>query len=173
LLAKAGYGDGFTLKIAVQEPDAQLVEALQGMWANAHVNLQIERMEYGVFSQAIFGSPTQKAQQGIDCVFASWASDNTDPDYQLPLLYRSDQWAPKGANLGFYANPHLDVLLENAATELNTEKRKALYRQAQQIISDDAPHVLLYYARDVAAQHVGSVPTPVRLLPGGRVEFEH
>jgi glutathione transport system substrate-binding protein len=173
LLAQAGYGAGFTLKIAVQEPDAQLVEALQGMWANAHVNLQIERMEYGVFSQAIFGSPTQKAQQGIDCVFASWASDNTDPDYQLNPLYRSDQWAPKGANLGFYANPHLDVLLENAATELNTEKRKALYRQAQQIISDDAPHVLLYYARDVAAQHAGSVPTPVRLLPGGRVEFEH
>jgi glutathione transport system substrate-binding protein len=172
LLAQAGYGDGFTLRIAVQEPDAQLVEALQGMWANAHVNLQIERMEYGVFSQAIFGSPAQKAQQRVDCVFASWASDNTDPDYQLNPLYRSDQWAPKGANLGFYANPHLDELLENAATELDTEKRKALYREAQQIISDDAPHVLLYYARDVAAQHAGSVPTPVRLLPGGRVEFE-
>jgi glutathione transport system substrate-binding protein len=172
LLAKAGYPDGFTLRIAVQEPDAQLVEALQGMWANAHVHLQIDRMEYGVFSQAIFGSPTQKAQQGIDCVFASWASDNTDPDYQLALLYHSNQWAPKGANLGFYANPRLDVLLENAATELDTEKRKALYRQAQQIISDDAPHVLLYYARDVAAQHTGSVPTPLRLLPGGRVEFE-
>ena len=70
LLAKAGYPNGFTLKIAVQEADAQLVEALQGMWANAHVNLQIDQMEHGVFSQAIFGSPQQKAQQGIDCVFA-------------------------------------------------------------------------------------------------------
>ncbi len=173
LLAKAGYATGLTLRIAVQEPDAQLVEALQGMWANAHVTLQIDRMENGVFSQAIFGSPAQKAQQGIDCVFASWASDNTDPTYQLDLLYRSDQWSPKGANLGFYANPQLDGLLQHAATELDTGKRKALYRQAQQIISDDAPHVLLYYARDVAAQHVGSVPTPIRLLPGGRVEFEH
>ena len=172
LLAKAGYPNGFTLKIAVQEADAQLVEALQGMWANAHVNLQIDQMEHGVFSQAIFGSPQQKAQQGIDCVFASWASDDTDPDYQLDLLYRSDQWSPAGANLGFYSNPHLDALLESAAAELNTEKRIALYRQAQQIISDDAPHVLLYYARDIAAEHLGTVPTPVRLLPGGRVEFE-
>jgi len=172
LLAKAGYPDGFTLKIAVQEADAQLVEALQGMWANAHVNLQINQMEHGVFSQAIFGSPQQKAQQGIDCVFASWASDDTDPDYQLDPLYRSDQWSPASANLGFYSNPHLDVLLESAAGELDTEKRIVLYRQAQQIISDDAPHVLLYYARDIAAQHLGTVPTPVRLLPGGRVEFE-
>jgi glutathione transport system substrate-binding protein len=172
LLAKAGYGNGFALKIAVQEPDAQLVEALQGMWANLHVNLQIEQMESGVFSQAIFGSPKQKAQQGIDCVFASWASDDTDPDYQLAPLYRSNEWSPVGANLGFYANPHFDVLLESAAAELDLEKRKVLYRQAQQIISDDAPHVLLYYARDVAAQHLGTVPGRVRLLPGGRVEFE-
>jgi glutathione transport system substrate-binding protein len=172
LLAKAGYSNGFTIKIAVQEQDSQLVETLQGMWANVHVNLQIDQMESGVFSQAIFGSPKQKAQQGIDCVYASWASDNTDPDYQLGPLYRSDQWSPAGANLGFYSNPQLDVLLESAAGELNVEKRKELYRQAQQIISDDAPHVLLYYARDVAAQHVGTVPTPVRLLPGGRVEFE-
>jgi glutathione transport system substrate-binding protein len=172
LLARAGYPNGFALKIAVQEADAQLVEALQGMWAKIHVDLEIDQMENGVFSQAIFGSPQQKAQQGIDCVFASWASDNTAPNYQLDPLYRSDEWSPKGANLGFYANPHLDVVLEKAAAELDDEKRKALYREAQQTISDDAPHVLLYYARDIAAEHVGSVPIPVRLLPGGRVEFE-
>jgi glutathione transport system substrate-binding protein len=172
LLAEAGYGNGFALKIAVQEPDVDLVEALQGMWANIHVNLEIEGMEHGVFSQAIFGSPKQKAEQGIDCVFASWAADNTDPDYQLAPLYRSNQWSPSGANLGFYANPHLDVLLESAAAELNEAKRISLYREAQQIISDDAPHVLLYYARDIAAQHAGTIPMAVRLLPGGRVELE-
>ncbi len=171
LLAEAGYANGFSLKIAVQEPEVDLAEALQGMWANIHVNLQIDGMENGVYSQTIFGSPKQKEEQGIDCVFASWASDNTDPDYQLAPLYRSTQWSPSGANLGFYANPKLDVLLESAASELDSEKRKALYRQAQQIISDDAPHVLLYYARDIAAQHIGTVPMPVRLLPGGRVEL--
>ena len=172
LLAKAGYGNGFTLKIAVQEIDAELVEALQGMWAKVHVNLEIDQMENGVFSQAIFGSPQQKAEQGIDCVFASWASENTDPDYQLGPLYRSRPWSPAGANLGFYSNPHLDVLLESAAAELNREKRKALYRQAQQIISDDAPHVLLYYARDIAARHRATEPRAYVSLARRRVEFE-
>jgi ABC-type transport system substrate-binding protein len=172
LLAEAGYPNGFALKIAVQESDVHLVEALQGMWGNIHVNLKIEEMENGVFSQAIFGSPKQKAEQGIDCVFSSWAADDTDPDLQLNPLYRSNAWSPSSANLGFYANPHLDVLLESAAAELDVEKREALYRQAQQIISDDAPHVLLYYARDIAAEHLGTTLPAVRLLPGGRVEFE-
>jgi glutathione transport system substrate-binding protein len=172
LLAQAGYGNGFAIRIAVQEADAQVAEALQGMWANIHVDLQINQMEHGVYSQAIFGSPQQKAQQGVDCVFASWASDNTDPDYQLTPLYRGDEWSPGGANLGFYSNPRLDQLLESASSELDPDKRKAIYREAQQIISDDAPHVLLYYAQDIAAQHAGAVPVPVRLLPGGRLEFE-
>jgi glutathione transport system substrate-binding protein len=171
LLAQAGYGGGVTLKAVVQEADAGLLEALQGMWAKVNVNLQIDKMETGVFSQAIFGSPQQKAEQGINCVFASWSAEDLDPDYQLSPLYRTRSWSPAGANLGFYSNPNLDTLLDKAAGELDTAKRAALYAQAQQIISDDAPHVLLYYSRDLAALHSGSRIERIRLLPGGRVEF--
>ncbi len=171
LLAHAGYANGLTLKAVVQTADADLLEALQGMWAKVNVNLEIEQMESGVFSQAIFDSPQQKAEQGINCVFASWSAEDLDPDYQLSPLYRTRAWAPAGANLGFYSNPHLDTLLEKAAGELDTAKRTELYRQAQQIISDDAPHVLLYYSRDLAALHSGSKVGHMRLLPGGRVEF--
>jgi glutathione transport system substrate-binding protein len=172
LLAQAGYGKGFTLKAVVQDADAELLEALQGMWSKVNVNLQIEKMEMGVFSQAIFGSPQQKAEQGINCVFASWSAEDLDPDYQLRPLYRTQSWSPGGANLGFYSNPHLDSLLDAAARELNVSKRIELYRQAQQIISDDAPQVLLYYSRDLAAVHNGSKVEGLRLLPGGRVEFD-
>ena len=172
LLAQAGYGNGLTLKIAVQEIDVDLVEALQGMWAKVNLNLEIDQMESGVFSQAIFGSPQQKAEQGIQCVFASWSSEDLDPDYQLGPLYQTKAWSPAGANLGFYSNPHLDELLEKAAGELNSERRTALYHQAQQIISEDAPHVLLYYSRDLAARHRATSAAPMYLLPGGRVEFD-
>jgi glutathione transport system substrate-binding protein len=171
LLAQAGYGSGLTLKIAVQEIDVDLVEALQGMWAKANLNLQIDQMESGVFSQAIFGSPEQKAEQGIQCVFASWSSEDLDPDYQLSPLYRTRAWSPAGANLGFYSNPRLDALLGRAAGELDSEKRTALYHEAQQIISEDAPQVLLYYSRDLAARHRATSAEPMYLLPGGRVEF--
>jgi glutathione transport system substrate-binding protein len=61
--------------------------------------------------------------------------------------------------------------LTRAAGELDPDKRKALYAQAQQIICDDAPHVLLYYTRDVAAEHAGTVHEAVRLLPGGQIDL--
>jgi glutathione transport system substrate-binding protein len=90
----------------------------------------------------------------------------------LSPLYRTRSWSPAGANLGFYSNPHLDALLDRAAGELDTAKRAELYAQAQQIISDDAPQVLLYYSRDLAAVHRASRVERLRLLPGGRVEFD-
>lgn len=172
LLAEAGYGEGLTLKMAAQEEDGALAEALQGMWANVGVRLEIESMEHGVYSQTIFGSPRQKQAAGIDCVLAAWASDNADPDFQLSPLYATDAWSPASANLGFYSNPRLDALLANAAAELDPEKRKALYATAQQTIVDDAPHVLLYYPQAVAARHVGSATGAARLLPGGRIDFD-
>jgi glutathione transport system substrate-binding protein len=171
LLGRAGYSNGLTLRMAVQEEDEPLAEALQGMWSDVGVHLVIDRMEHGVYSQAIFGSPQQKQAEGIDCVLASWASDNGDPDYQLKPLYGTAAWSPAGANLGFYSSPALDALLTRAAGELDPDKRKALYAQAQQIICDDAPHVLLYYTRDVAAEHAGTVHEAVRLLPGGQIDL--
>ena len=172
LLTQAGYPNGFSLKIVVQEADEPLAEALQGMWARIGVRLEIGRMEHGVFSQTIFASPEAKRAQGIGGVLASWAANNADPDYQLSPLYRTSAWSPAGANVGFYSNPRLDSLLREAAGELDLEKRKALYYQAQRIITEDAPHVLLFATRDVAAEHVGTVPEAVHLLPGSQIVLD-
>ena len=171
LLVQAGYPGGFPLKLVVQEADEPLAEALQGMWARIGVRLNIVRMEHGIFSQVVFGSPQDKRAQGINCVLASWAANNADPDYQLTPVYRGDAWSPGGANLGFYKNPELDGILREAASELDVTRRKTLYAQAQQIIVDDAPHVLLYATRDLAAEHAGSVPVPVHLLAGSQIVF--
>jgi glutathione transport system substrate-binding protein len=169
LLNAAGYPDGFTLNIAVQESQSNVVQAVAGMWAGVGITLNIHQMETGVFAQTIFGDPKQKAAAGIQCVFASWTSSNLDPESQLGSLYRTQSWSPAGANLGFYSNAKLDGLLDQAGAELNAGKRRALYSEAQQIISDDAPHVLLYYARDLAAQRRGL--KDFWLFPGGQVEL--
>jgi glutathione transport system substrate-binding protein len=168
-LAAAGYPDGFPLNIAVQENQVNFAEALQGMWERIHVTLTIQRLESGVFSQTIFGNPEQKAAAHTDSVFASWASPTLDAERQLGPLYRTRSWSPAGANLGFYSNPRLDQLLDQAAAELDPIKQHALYKEAQQIISDDAPHVLLYYAVDLAAER-RSVSN-LWLFPGGQVEL--
>jgi glutathione transport system substrate-binding protein len=171
LLTEAGYPDGFTLNIAVQENQVNFAEALQGMWDRIHVTLTIQQLESGTFAQTIFGSPGQKAAAHTDSVFASWASGTLDAERQLGPLYRTRSWSPAGANLGFYSNPKLDELLSQAAAELDPAKQHQLYKQAQQTISDDAPHVLLFYAMDLAA--IRSDLSDLWLFPGGQVELVH
>jgi glutathione transport system substrate-binding protein len=171
LLAAAGYPNGFPLSMAVQENQVNFAEVLQGMWQQVHVMLTIQRLESGVFSQTIFGTPEQKAATHTDSVFASWASPTLDAERQLGPVYRTKNWSPTGANLGFYSNPKLDTLLDQAAAELDPVKQHMLYQEAQQIISDDAPHVLLYSAVDLAA--VRRDVSDLWLFPGGQVELIH
>jgi glutathione transport system substrate-binding protein len=171
LLTAAGYADGFQLNIAVQESQVNFAEALQGMWAQVHVSLAIQQLETGVFSQTIFGSPEQKAATRTDSVFASWSSPTLDAERQLGPLFRTKSWSPAGANLGFYSNPKLDKLLDLATAELDLQKQKALYQEAQQILSDDAPDVALYYALDLAATR-GDL-SDLWLFPGGQIELAY
>jgi glutathione transport system substrate-binding protein len=171
LLAAAGYADGFELNMAVQENQVNFAEALQGMWARVNVRLTIQQLESGVFSQTIFGTPAQKAATHTDSVFASWASPTLDAERQLGPLYRTKDWSPAGAHLGFYSNRRLDELLDLAAAELDLQKQHALYKEAQQIISDDAPHVLLYYGVDLAAAYHDV--SDLWVFPGGRIALAY
>ncbi len=161
LLGAAGYANGFTLNIAVQEAQTNIAQAVAGMWSQIGVALNIHQLETGVFAQTIFGNSQQKNASNTQCVLASWSAADLDPEGQLGPLYRSESWSPKGANLGFYSNPKLDRLLDQSAAELDAPKRSGLY--------SDAPHVLLYYARDLAAERAGV--KDFWIFPGGQVEL--
>lgn len=170
LLADAGYPNGVTISVASQEPDSNIVQALQGMWAKAGITLKIMQMESGVWSQAAFGTPAEKAKAGINSSFASWSAGTLDADGQLSPLYATASASPAGANLGFYSNPKVDALLAQGSSETDSAKRKAIYAQAQRLISQDAAHVLLYYPNDIAA--VRSDVKGVWIFPGGGIRLE-
>jgi glutathione transport system substrate-binding protein len=171
LLSSAGCTHGFSLNLAVQEGQTGIAQAIAGMWAQVNVTLNIRQMETGVYAQSIFGGPQQKRDQDIQAVFASWTSSSLDAEYQLGPLYRTKSWAPAGANLGFYSNGRLDAILNAAARELDLNRRKELYAQAQEIIITDAPHVLLYYSKDLAAARA-TLKEPW-IFPGGEVQLEN
>ena len=168
LLAEAGVPGGFTINVAVQEQEANIAEALQGMWSKFGVTLNVQRMEAGVWTKAAFATPEQKAEAGTGGVIASWSAGAFNPDLQLRPLYATASAAPAGANLGFFSDPALDTLLDHAAATLDDTGRAALYGEAQKMVNDQAPHVLLYYKSDLVAT-VADI-TGVWVLPGGTVE---
>lgn len=167
LLSEAGYPSGISISLVVQEAQANLAQALQGMWAQAGITLEIRRMESGVWTQAAFARPDVKAEQGTHCVLASWAAGTFDADLQLRPLYATTSAPPGGANLGFYSNPELDGLIDKAGQSADAEERRALYAKAQRIIVTEAPHVLLYYPKDLAA--FSATIKGLWVLPGGQV----
>lgn len=170
LLADAGYPEGFEMSTIVQEPEARIGQLLQGMWSKIGVKLDVRRMESGVWAKAAFADPAGKQADGTGSVIASWSSGVNGADLQFRPLYHSASASPAGANLGFFNDPALDGLVDKAASTLDEKARNDIYVEAQKLINDQAPHVLLYTTQDLYATRANV--KGVWLVPGGQVEVE-
>jgi peptide/nickel transport system substrate-binding protein len=63
-----------------------------------------------------------------------------DPDTLPYLTLRSDAVPEKGGfNSGYYSNPEVDRLLDQARRSTERNERADLYRRIQRIVHDDAP----------------------------------
>jgi ABC-type oligopeptide transport system substrate-binding subunit len=72
----------------------------------------------------------------------SWIADYPDAENYLSVFYSKN---PAPPNYTRYHNPQFDALLERALAETNDSLRYRLYRQADQLVMQDAPVVPLWY----------------------------
>lgn len=73
---------------------------------------------------------------------ASWIADYPDAENYLSVFYSKN---PAPPNYTRYSNPAFDAVFEKALAETNDSLRYRLYRQADQIVINDAPVVPLWY----------------------------
>ena len=73
-----------------------------------------------------------------------WIADYPHPEDFLGVLFRT------GAenNFGEYSNPAVDALIDQAAVEADSAASLELYRQAEQMLVDDAAILPLYFAKN-------------------------
>ena len=71
-----------------------------------------------------------------------WVADYPDPENFLDLLLHSE------AHDSRYANPLYDDLLERARAVPDRERRLNLYREAEQLLMDDAGIIPLYHVKE-------------------------
>jgi ABC-type transport system substrate-binding protein len=141
LLSEAGYPDGrgLNLKLTVSNEDTQKLigEAVQAQLKEIGVNVQLD------FIQA---STLRSSQVGGELAFwrANWGADYFDPENFIALLY-SKNHTPNGPNYTHYSNPLVDSLYESALNLTDFNQRAELYNQAEQIIMEDAPWIIVYY----------------------------
>lgn len=85
----------------------------------------------------------------FDAVVLGWAMSTTEPDaYQV---WHSSQAANKGSNAISYKNPRVDQILEQYRREFDEKKRIQLYKEFQEILSDEQPYTFLYVSKSVSA----------------------
>ena len=65
----------------------------------------------------------------------------SDPLYAIIRFFDSRQAAPVGVNWGFYANPKVDAIIDEAKQTFDPKKQDELMAQAHSLIVDDAPLV--------------------------------
>ena len=62
----------------------------------------------------------------------------SDPLYAIVRFFHSGQVAPVGVNWGYYANPKVDALIDEAKQTFDPAKQDELLAQAHSLIVDDA-----------------------------------
>jgi peptide/nickel transport system substrate-binding protein len=97
-----------------------------------------------------------------------WIGGNEDPvifDY----VFNSAKFSPNGANRTYYANPRVDLLIDQARGEPDQSVRKQIYAEIQQLLAEDLPYINLWYFENVMV-HNRRVRN-VTLNPPGNYDF--
>ena len=65
------------------------------------------------------------------------------------IVFHSSKFPPNGANRGYFADPRIDALIDQARQELDQNTRKQLYAEIQRTLADELPYINLWYFDNV------------------------
>jgi peptide/nickel transport system substrate-binding protein len=166
LLAQAGFPNGFKTKLLIYPNPrgynpigGQLGVALQEQWKKVGVEVTIEQLEWATFLKTIRSGDYHFPH------LRGWSGDNGDPDNFLYTLNTTNN-IPVG-NTSHYSNKVVDDLLDQGVKISDPAKRKEIYKQANQILVDDAPWVMINSTKQVratAAKVKGVTLNPLQML---------
>jgi len=136
-IARSSYGDVSELPpIVLTVTGAETGEMLAEMYKQAlGIEVQVQVVEWSAFLRGLDAQEYQMFSLG-------WIGDYPDPQNFLDMLFHSDS----AYNHSVYQSPDLDALLESARVEQDSNKRIALYQQAEQMLVEDAPWIPLYHS---------------------------
>ena len=112
------------------EPIMEFIQA--NLQENLGINVTIEAQEWSVYLQTLSSNPPDMYRLG-------WCTD-----YPHPNNWLFDVWSC-GTARGGYCNEEMDTLLKEAQVTADLADQLPLYKEAQQLLVDDAPAVWVYW----------------------------
>ncbi|PVZ82179.1 ABC transporter substrate-binding protein [Serratia sp. S1B] len=145
LLKEAGLPDGFTVELwamPVQRPynpnARRMAEMIQADWAKIGVNAKIVTYEWGEYLKRAKAGEHQTVMMG-------WTGDNGDPDNFFATLF-SCAAAKDGSNYSRWCYKPFEDLIQPARSAADHEKRVELYKQAQVVMNEQAPALIIAHS---------------------------
>jgi peptide/nickel transport system substrate-binding protein len=139
LIAEAG-AEGAEVVFYVTEGGSGMLDpipmgtAIQADLNAVGLNVSIETYEWNTF----LGQVNPGLEGKADMAEMAWMTN--DPDTLPFLALRTEAWPENGGfNSGYYSNPEVDELLEQARRSTDQAERAELYKRMQAIVYEDAP----------------------------------
>ena len=130
-----------------------VVEAIISEWRiNLGVEVRVRQMEVETYYYQLKEEKNELFDYG-------WVADYPDPQNFLDVLLHSQS----RHNVGEYRNPEVDALLEKARVEPVASKRLEMYRQAEEMLINDAALLPLWFDTNyvlVKPYVKGYIPNP-------------
>lgn len=133
----AGVRFHLALKTSTDESSRLLAMVLQQQLREVGIALDVRSFEFATFYSDI-------TKGAFQMYTLRWIGGNEDPDI-FRYAYSTASFPPHGANRGYYSNPQVDALLQDAAASSDQAKRREDYRRIQSIAADELPTINLWY----------------------------
>ncbi|MEL4013534.1 ABC transporter substrate-binding protein [Dryocola clanedunensis] len=145
LLKEAGFANGMTVDLwamPVQRPynpnAKRMAEMIQADWAKVGVQTKVVTYEWGEYLKRVKDGEHQAALMG-------WTTATGDPDNFFGPLFTCTA-ADGGSNSSKWCYKPFDKLILEARAEGDRDKRVALYKEAQQMMHDQMPAVMIAHS---------------------------
>ncbi|MED2974435.1 ABC transporter substrate-binding protein [Fictibacillus sp. B-59209] len=116
-------------------------------WETEALTIQSNLKDIGVkvnLKKVAYATSREMIDKGdFDLALGMWSPDFGDPYAFMNYWFDSKNFGLAG-NRAFYKSDAVDQKLRKAATLNDEKKREALYQEAQNMVIDDAPYILLY-----------------------------
>jgi peptide/nickel transport system substrate-binding protein len=141
LLTAAGHPNGIDVTLDADGPQKDMAEAIAALLTQAGIRTKVA---VGDGSQVRAKWAVDGKREG-DMWISSWGNGSLDPtDIFEPTLATGGR-----GNAAGYSNKQVDALLAAGGRETDTAKRAAIYREAQAIVSKEAPWIFLWLPQDL------------------------
>ena len=146
-LKLAGHPDGLPEPVTVwvrSKKESRIVQLAQQDLQAIGIDVEIKQVTFATYLKET-GKP-----RVAQAAFSGWPADFPDASNFMDILFHTRAIHKENSeNRAFYRNPKLDTLLDKARAETDPDKRLAMYRNANAMISYDAPWAYLYYPSEI------------------------